>query len=434
MYIRKLTITNIRAIERFEMTFPDNPAGWHVIIGDNGAGKSTIVKAIALALIGEKDFVATQDSLEKWLPDADATAEVEALLIRHDSLDGHTGKQGKVKGDVIARLSFGYAQEEGENTARYLKITPYTRQRSALTHNWSSANGWFSCGFGPFRRFTGGNKDHSRTYVSTPRAGAHLTLFQEDAALTEIFEWLRDLDYRRRVAIDYSSPQSDSGEGQLVASVRDFINGSGLLPHATHFDRMTPDGPIFQDAAGRFLPVTLLSDGFRSILSLTFELIRQLVRVYGPMSVFPGAGPHTVINLPGVVLIDEIDAHLHPTWQTRIGEWCTTCFPQMQFIVTTHSPLVCRAAEKGTIWRLAAPGSGGTSAEVTGLEKRRLIVGNILDAYGTDLFGSDVSRSVHSTALLQEMSQLNVRSMMGEITDTESNRLQTLRAEMPTSL
>lgn len=45
MYIQKVTIENIRSIDHFEMTFP-NPAGWHVLIGDNGAGKSTILKAI----------------------------------------------------------------------------------------------------------------------------------------------------------------------------------------------------------------------------------------------------------------------------------------------------------------------------------------------------------------------------------------------------
>ncbi len=81
------------------------------------------------------------------------------------------------------------------------------------------------------------------------------------------------------------------------------------------------------------------------------------------------------INLPGVVLIDEIDAHLHPSWQVDVGFWFTRYFPQLQFIVTTHSPLVCRAAEKGSIWRLAKPGPIG-GARNHGIEKDRLVMAN----------------------------------------------------------
>ena len=51
MYIKKIQIKDIRSISQFRMTFP-KPAGWHVLIGDNGAGKSTIVRAIALGLLG----------------------------------------------------------------------------------------------------------------------------------------------------------------------------------------------------------------------------------------------------------------------------------------------------------------------------------------------------------------------------------------------
>lgn len=52
MYIRRIEINNIRSIEHFEMTFPEGQeAGWHVLIGDNGSGKSTIVRAVALGLL-----------------------------------------------------------------------------------------------------------------------------------------------------------------------------------------------------------------------------------------------------------------------------------------------------------------------------------------------------------------------------------------------
>jgi predicted ATP-binding protein involved in virulence len=171
-----------------------------------------------------------------------------------------------------------------------------------------------------------------------------------------------------------------------------------------------------------------MSDGLRSILSLTFELIRQLIRFNGANRVFEQIKQgKMIIDLPGVVLVDEIDAHLHPTWQTRIGQWFTQYFPKLQFIVTTHSPLVCRACEKGSIWRLAAPGSDQASGEVTGLDRDRLIYGNVLDAYGTELFGQEVERSEHSKEKLERLAQLSQLSAFGKISETEKKEMNQLR-------
>ena len=57
MYIKRIEITNIRSIEHFEMTFAEGKeAGWHVLIGENGSGKSTIVRAAALGLLDYKSI------------------------------------------------------------------------------------------------------------------------------------------------------------------------------------------------------------------------------------------------------------------------------------------------------------------------------------------------------------------------------------------
>jgi hypothetical protein len=105
------------------------------------------------------------------------------------------------------------------------------------------------------------------------------------------------------------------------------------------------------------------------------------------------------VSAPGVVLIDEIDAHLHPTWQRRIGFWFREHFPRMQFIVSSHSPLVFQAADPGTIFRLPRPGYDEDGYMVTGDEYRRLVFGNVLDAYGTEVFGEGVTSSDRSRGL-----------------------------------
>ncbi len=171
-----------------------------------------------------------------------------------------------------------------------------------------------------------------------------------------------------------------------------------------------------------------MSDGYRSILSLTFELIRQMVRAYGHKAVFKNfQNGNFFIDLPGVILIDEIDAHLHPSWQAKIGHWFLKVFPNLQFIVTTHSPLICRASENGSIWRLRTPGSEYASAEVTGVEKQRLVFGDLLDAYGTELFGKNITQSQSGQERTERLAVLNRKSFRGKLSEKEQEEFESLK-------
>ena len=229
-------------------------------------------------------------------------------------------------------------------------------------------------------------------------------------ALTESLEWLRELKYKEL--------EQNEEATFILNSLRTFINQGELLPHGSKIEDVSSEGVYLKDGNGHPIEITEMSDGFRSILSLTFELLRQMVLTYGAKQVFKDfeAGNYT-ISMPGVVIIDEIDAHLHPTWQARIGQWFTKYFPRVQFIVTTHSPIICRAAERGSVWRLAAPGSGAQAERVEGTALKRLIYGNILDAYSTELFGEGTTSSAGTTRMLEELAQLNKKSITGQISD-----------------
>ena len=110
------------------------------------------------------------------------------------------------------------------------------------------------------------------------------------------------------------------------------------------------------DGRGAQVAVEEMSDGYRSILSLTLELIRLMFSTFDTRAALDAINTTAgTIALPGVVAIDEIDAHLHPAWQQRIGDWFVEHFPETQFFVTTHSPIICRG--RATRQRLAAAGA-----------------------------------------------------------------------------
>ncbi len=423
MYIQSVEIKNIRSISAFKMTF-ENPAGWHVLIGDNGAGKSSVMRAIALALIGPMDAQALRLPLVTWIRKGEEKAEIILTIQKHEA-DKYAGQKRPLQKPFEARIEIEKEQNNGFEIGKI--IMPNGKQQgNPLEYIWSGKGGWFSSAFGPFRRFTGGDKDWSKVYYSNPRAAAHLSVFGEDVALTESLDWLTQMKFQ-------SFEQNTEAMNTLEA-IKKFINHGDLLPHGTQLTDVSSAGVMFKDGNDTDVDVTQLSDGFRSLLSLIFELIRQLVKTYGEQAVFGGImADNMQIEVPGVVLIDEIDAHLHPTWQTRIGEWFTRFFPNIQFIVTTHSPLVCRACDKGSIWRLAAPGSNTESGEVPIDDKQRLIFGNILDAYGTEIFGEAVSQSQQSEAMIRELAQLNVQSFKGIITPQEKQRMMDLQKILPTA-
>jgi hypothetical protein len=231
--------------------------------------------------------------------------------------------------------------------------------------------------------------------------------------------------------LHYKSLERDP-EGDLLQPVKDFVNQSGFLPHEARLESISSKGVRFVDGNGCEVDVESLSDGYRSILSMTFELIRQLAETYGRDALFDPDDP-TKIIVPGVVLVDEIDAHLHPTWQRRIGHWFREHFPNIQFVVTTHSPLVCQSAQVGSIFRLPRPGSGEVAGMVTGVERDRLLYGNVLDAYGTGAFGDVAARSDEALALLERLAALNQKELAEGLAPAEVREQKRLRSMLPTA-
>ena len=403
MYIKSAEITNIRSIKKFKMRF-DKPAGWHVLIGDNGSGKTTIIQAISLILIERE---------AKWV----------FLLENSGSWVNQEAEEGKIyliRDDISNELTI--TNNEGEGGEVSWSKPP------------SKATG-FSAAYGPYRRFTGGNSKWEEISKQFTRLSAHLSAFGEETALTEVIEWLKQLNYQRLEQLE--AQKLPSNAEYTLDNLSKLINSADFLPHQAKLEKISSKGVFFRDGNGSLIEINEMSDGYRSMLSLTFELIRQLILFYGEAEVFKQIKKGVMeIDLPGVVLIHEIDAHLHPTWQTRVGQWFTQYFPRLQFIVTTHSPLVCRACENGTIWRLAAPGSDTPSAEITGTDKQKLIYGNILDAYGTEIFGESPVRSEKSAEKLALLGRLNIKAALGKISaDEEQERIelqQILSTDAPT--
>ncbi|WP_163782786.1 AAA family ATPase [Myxococcus vastator] len=422
MYLKQVTIENVRSLAGLSWEPEPAPtlAGWHVIIGDNGAGKSSVLRAIALAMVGPSEAIALRQDWNEWLRWGSESGAIRLTLRRDKEWDDYaeSGKSPKTV-DLQAELML---LRHGTN-AEHVQLSAGGIGRDPHRTVWGEGQGWFCASYGPFRRFTGGDKDQEKLFFSNPKLARHLSVFGESVALTECLEWLKLLEFKRLEGGD---------EGALLAALKEFINQPDFLPHEARLDTISSKGVRFVDGNGCEVPVENLSDGYRSILSMTFELIRQLAKAYGAEHLFAPNDATTVLA-PGVVLIDEIDVHLHPTWQRRVGRWFREHFPNIQFIVTTHSPLICQAATVGSIFRLPRPGSDEEAGMVTGLARDRLLYGNVLDAYSTGVFGDVSTRSPEAIEQLEQLAILNQKELAEGLTEEERTRRETLRARVPTA-
>lgn len=408
-YVKSFFVKGLRSIREvsWELSETDNAPGWHVLIGDNGSGKSTILRALALALMGPQYSNQLKPEWMQWVRDGETLAKVEVNLIH-----GNTG--GVL---VPSKVVMTWTVE----SSGMVMLDHHCDEQASLDV--------VSMGYGALRRFGGNNGKEENKYGEQKAIARHISLFDYQT-LTSGISWL--------IKLHHHALSGDAEKRMLLAQVMRLINQCNLFPSGVYLSEISPDGLIFSDDQKNYFTFMDLSEGYHTILGITVDIIRNLSDQFGPSLLFDPANPDIVIA-PAIVLIDEVDAHLHPTWQQNIGPWLIQHFPNIQFIVTTHSPLICQAADKGTIFRL--PGVVGLEEQETeapeaellrGNDKDRLIYGNMVEAFGSKSFGH-IRRSKMGEEKLNRLATLNLLELEKELSEDEKQEQLHLRAVFPTT-
>lgn len=334
MWVEEITLENIKCFDKLTLKFGNksNPRPqWITLLSENGGGKTTILQSLALMLAGPESASQLMPRPVGWLKNEDIVGKISIRLHKDEVDSGSFGEQKK-------RASFSYTQHvTGAQpiTIRNKKHNqPGIHESPDKSLSWLRQNafspqsqGWFAAGYGAFRRLTRSNQVIVPTLDTPSRYTNFLSQFKEDEELAAFQQWMIYLDYR-------DAKQKDPAAKRLFNIGVNAVNA--LLPDGVKYHTIDSEGRILFDVKGVKVSTSGLSDGYRSVLGLAGDLVWRMIAAF-PNSENP-------LTESGVVLIDELDIHLHPLWQRNIAELLRAQFPNLQFIVTTHSPMVAAGA------------------------------------------------------------------------------------------
>jgi len=405
MLVEELTLENIRCFEKVNLKFKDKK--WITLLSQNGSGKSTILQALAMLLAGPEG-VRQFPRPVGWLRDENQPGKISIRIHKSDSDPGKYGSERETKNFGYTFFITGEKKltirnkayfEPGVHESAGAKLT-WLRQ-NALT---SKGKGWFAVGYGAFRRLTRSSQIIVPSLEPQARFTNFITQFNEEEPLSAFERWMVYLDYQ--IAKDKDIEAGRQKELGIAA-----INK--LLPKTVYFDSVTAQGRILFNVDGVRVPTISLSDGYRSVLALAGDLVWRLIQSF-PDSTDP-------LKEEGVVLIDELDIHLHPVWQRDIAVWLREQFPNLQFIVATHSPLIAAGAGEEALTLKISLNQGKSEIK----EIKNIAALNIDRILQTDAFGLVSAYSKQTQDKIDRYDELTRKKVSG-ISKQEQNELSQL--------
>ena len=410
MYIDSITIQEFRTFRKTSIDFVHSDASvlddaespkvrnLNLVIGGNGSGKTTLLEAVALASLGPAVADSGLFPYHLVRRESGRPAEGGALIKACYTLNAQDRK-----GDVASSVSRIESEVRVERRGDLERLKWAHRDENAWRPIYSeSSDAFFFVGYGASRHVEKVERVDvaARQASSFTRARRIMGLFEETYSLLPLSHWL---------------PRFQSGNPGRFVQVRTLVNRL-LGPGRYRFTGDMEDGEyVFQHGSTR-VPFPALSDGYRAFLGWIGDLL------YHVCATCPG-GKRLDEN-QGIVMVDEVDLHLHPAWQTELLPRLAGALPMIQFIATSHSPLLVGSLA----WRnivIARQRKNGTSyLSRTKVDVSKLDADQILL---TELFGLRTTRSAAQSdrirQLLEQTRQGNVgaaRELMAELSGAEA--------------
>lgn len=386
-----------------------NPAQWTVILGNNGVGKTTLLRCLAgmevvhlpeyedalplLFRISSSKYLRNWNDLETlFLSGARCSASflsgIKLTEINEDSTLFPRGEAPKVYCSIDIGVSI------------------------SKSDCWKSIENLQCYGYGAIRK--PGKISLTDSFNSENSA----SLFLDDCELINAEEWLLQTDYSIKTASGQTYNRLKQQFDQMTDALKRILPDVEDIQIAPADEERSRPTTEFLTPYG-WVQLSSLGLGYRTMIAWMVDLAARLFQRY-PDSPDPLAEP-------AIVLVDEIDLHLHPKWQRTIMSFLTERFPNTQFIVTAHSPLVVQAAKNANIVLLRREGDRVV------IDNNPEIVDNWrVDQVLTSVFELPTARPADVEPLLIRRQELLSQAHLSESDEAELRELEAGIGTLPT--
>ena len=409
MIITRLKLANLRAIETAEFRFQ---SGFNLIVGVNGVGKTSVLDGLGVCLSAVLKYLNRLRTSVRFFT-------LDDIRIGADVMDVECGVQigdkeftylihKPRKTSVAQENSAGMPREQVHDTPE--KAAFFGTPPSPVTGK--EPGGRPIAVFFSTSRAVPSERTPGKAVSAGGTAAALADAFaNRELRLGELAAWMRVQE-----TLGGERPVAGRALAAVAEAVARFLPGYANL-HLGGEDRQM----LLIERGETTIPVRQLSDGERGTLALVLDLTRRLAQA-NPAMADPAA------EAEAIVLIDEIDLHLHPKWQRRIVGNLTATFPRCQFIATTHSPQVIGEVEHDRI-QIIADGQVYSPTHSFGVDSSRVLE-EIMDADPRAQVVKDLLSKVSQEISAQHFDQArqlvaDLSARLGE-NDPEVTRARTL--------
>ncbi|MDP4096228.1 AAA family ATPase [Paenibacillus sp. P96] len=333
MIINELILENFHGFEKREITFSEQ---FTVLIGDNGTGKTAILDGLAIAL---GSFLSGLNG-------------VQSRHIRRDEVHRKTFIQGGLADiqlqfpvKITCKGTIGDQKLEWSRSLRGKQGSTTSKEAKAIMEYASELQGNVSAGrpvILPLVSYYGTGRlwvqrsERNEYKIRNDRLGGYSFCLDPASSEKHFTRWMEKMTY-----IELQRKQAP----EVLDAVRKAVSVCMKTWRTIEFDVDSEELRAVKED-GTILPFRLLSDGVRNMIGMIADIAHRMAQLN------PALEASVVKETPGVVLIDELDLHLHPKWQRSIVNDLKRTFPKIQFIVTSHSPFIIQSLDEGELRRL----------------------------------------------------------------------------------
>lgn len=337
MHIKSLQLHNFRCFEN--LTVELHPQ-CNILVGNNGAGKSSVLDAVAIAL---GSYLAGIDGVDGNSISQDDVYYKMYLngssANREQQFPTSVVAEAYIEDGKLVKWERSLHSSTGRTTVKFAKpIMDYAQQLQDQARSGSSDTILPLIAYYGTGRLWAKKQGRKMMQPSRQKPESRLKGYQDCLLPTANEKMMLDWFFKMtllRVQEEKEIPELAVVEQAMAECYKGMMPDSQMvrIRYSVKYNELEIQS-VAADGTVEYLPLHLMSDGIRTILNLVADIAYRMAVL----------NPHLLNNIlmetTGIVLIDEIDMHLHPAWQKRIIRDLCRVFPKVQFIVTTHAPSV----------------------------------------------------------------------------------------------